>query len=95
MAYPVPKFLILKTKKQPHFFLRLEATFLTYIIIMPGISNNFFEIKKICWMYGSAMIASVQRLSICQILMRSAAYKGPSSAGPETHDLYRLEVCHN
>ena len=46
-------------------------------------------------MYGLAMIVSVQRLNICQILMRSAAYKGPFSASPETHYLYRLDVCHN
>ena len=27
MVYPDPKFLIFKTKKRPHFFLRLEADF--------------------------------------------------------------------
>ena len=40
MVYPDPKFLILKTKKQPNFFLRLEAVFLILCIW-----NKIIEMK--------------------------------------------------
>ena len=70
MVYHDPKFLISKTKKLTHFFLRLEDVFIllyhTRQLQQIHWNENFYR------MYGLAVIASVARLNICQILMRSA-----------------------
>ena len=40
MVYPDPKFLISKTKKQPHFFLRLEANFFDPMLSQKVFATN-------------------------------------------------------
>ena len=45
MVYPDPKFFICKTKKQRHFFLRLEAYFFLIPCYNEDICNKFIEIK--------------------------------------------------
>ena len=55
LVYLDPKFLVLKTKKQPYFFSEVR-----------GLSRKAFATN----MYGLAVIVSVPILDICQILMR-------------------------
>ena len=60
MVYPDPKFLMFKTKKWLHFFLRLEAVFL----ITQGISNTFIEIKiSVAWFSRDCVCNKIENLS--------------------------------
>ena len=68
MVYPDPIFFIFKTKKWPHFFLRLQTDFFWSFVIMQGICNKLMK-WKFCRMYGLAMIMSITTLNICQILI--------------------------
>ena len=70
MVYPDPKFLIFKTKKCPCFFLRLEAFFSILCYRARHLQQIHWN-ENFCRMYVLAVIASVARLNICQILMRS------------------------
>ena len=63
-------FWYLKLKKHLIFFLRLEAVFFGPILSLTRHLQQIHWIENFCRMYGLAVIASVSRLNICQILMR-------------------------
>ena len=69
MVYPDLKFFTFKTKKDPHFFLRLEADY------TQDICKKFIEINFCLGYMVFAEIASVPTLNIFQILMRFAKVK--------------------
>ena len=63
MVYWDPKFLIIRTKKWPHFFLRLEAVFFILYYHARHLQLIYWN-ENFCRMYGLAMIATVARLNI-------------------------------
>ena len=69
-VYPDPKFLIFKTKKWPHFFF---WGYMLFFLILCYHTRHLEQIhwnENFCRMYGLAVIASVARLNICQILLK-------------------------
>ena len=71
---PWPWFLILKTKKRPHFF-EVRGWFFGTYVITQGICNKFIAMKISVGCMVFPLIASAATLNICQLFLFSLNVK--------------------
>ena len=79
-----PKFLIFKTEKRPHFFLRLKADFFKSTVIMQDICNKFIEINFCFEWFGrdcvGCNIEHLSNIDEVQYTMQAGLMKFPFSS---------------